>query len=179
MRSVSKCTSAVHRAPTGGGGEPDQRTALSGTGRDPETRPSDRVASAHPVRARAVSPVAYEVRDGKARYDGRTLSQWVPEIMQRLVGRCLWATEDLVAARHSADDTEVAPRVACSLAQQAAEKAIKAMLVSSALDDATSRDAGPVELDVAPDERRQHGLPLRPTSRPRRPPPAAGSCGGP
>ena len=35
-----------------------------------------------------------------------------------------WAAEDLVAARHSADDTEVAARVACSLAQQAAEKAI-------------------------------------------------------
>ena len=45
-----------------------------------------------------------------------------------------WAAEDLVAARHSADDTEVAPRVACSLAQQAAEKAIKALVVSSDLD---------------------------------------------
>ena len=45
-----------------------------------------------------------------------------------------WADEDLVAARHSADDTEVAPRVACSLAQQAAEKAIKALVVSSDLD---------------------------------------------
>ncbi len=45
-----------------------------------------------------------------------------------------WAAEDLVAARHSADDAEVAPRVACSLAQQAAEKAIKALVVSSDLD---------------------------------------------
>jgi HEPN domain-containing protein len=45
-----------------------------------------------------------------------------------------WAAEDLVAARHSADDREVAPRVACSLAQQAAEKAIKALVVSSDLD---------------------------------------------
>ena len=45
-----------------------------------------------------------------------------------------WAAEDLVAARHSAADTEVAPRVACSLAQQAAEKAIKALVVSSDLD---------------------------------------------
>ena len=45
-----------------------------------------------------------------------------------------WAAEDLVAARHSADDTDVAPRVACSLAQQAAEKAIKALVVSSDLD---------------------------------------------
>ncbi len=32
-----------------------------------------------------MSPVIYEVRDGKARYDGRTLSEWVPEIVQRLV----------------------------------------------------------------------------------------------
>ena len=45
-----------------------------------------------------------------------------------------WAAEDLVAARHSAADSEVAPRVACSLAQQAAEKAIKALVVSSDLD---------------------------------------------
>ena len=32
-----------------------------------------------------MSPVAYEVRDGKARYDDRTLAEWVPEIVQRLV----------------------------------------------------------------------------------------------
>ena len=32
-----------------------------------------------------MSPVTYEERDGKARYDGRTLSEWVPEIVQRLV----------------------------------------------------------------------------------------------
>ena len=32
-----------------------------------------------------MSQVTYEVRDGKARYDGRTLSEWVPEIVQRLV----------------------------------------------------------------------------------------------
>jgi len=29
-----------------------------------------------------------------------------------------WANEDLVAARHSAADAEIAPRVACGLAQQ-------------------------------------------------------------
>ncbi len=45
-----------------------------------------------------------------------------------------WADEDLFAARHSANDVEVASRVACSLAQQAAEKAIKALVVSSDLD---------------------------------------------
>jgi len=32
-----------------------------------------------------MSPVTYEVRDGKARYDGRTLSEWEPEIVPRLV----------------------------------------------------------------------------------------------
>ena len=32
-----------------------------------------------------MSPVTYEVRDGKDCYDGLTLSQWVPEIVQRLV----------------------------------------------------------------------------------------------
>ena len=31
-----------------------------------------------------MSPLAYEVRDGKARYDDRTLAEWVPEIVQRL-----------------------------------------------------------------------------------------------
>ncbi len=45
-----------------------------------------------------------------------------------------WAAEDLLAAEHSASDTDIAPRVACSLAQQAAEKAIKALVVSSDLD---------------------------------------------
>lgn len=45
-----------------------------------------------------------------------------------------WADEDLVAAGHSAVDAEVAPRVACGLAQQAAEKAIKALLVAADVD---------------------------------------------
>lgn len=45
-----------------------------------------------------------------------------------------WAGEDLVAARHSAADAEIASRVACGLAQQAAEKAIKALLVAADLD---------------------------------------------
>lgn len=45
-----------------------------------------------------------------------------------------WANEDLVAAGHSAADADVAPRVACGLAQQAAEKAIKALLVASDMD---------------------------------------------
>lgn len=45
-----------------------------------------------------------------------------------------WANEDLVAAGHNAADAEIAPRVACGLAQQAAEKAIKALLVASDTD---------------------------------------------
>ncbi|MGH8979399.1 MAG: HEPN domain-containing protein [Acidimicrobiales bacterium] len=45
-----------------------------------------------------------------------------------------WANEDLAAARHSAADSEIASRVACGLAQQAAEKAIKALLVASDVD---------------------------------------------
>ena len=45
-----------------------------------------------------------------------------------------WADEDLVAAKHSAAYADVAPRVACGLAQQAAEKAIKALLVASDMD---------------------------------------------
>lgn len=45
-----------------------------------------------------------------------------------------WAGEDLVAARHSASDSEIAPRIACGLAQQAAEKAIKALVVLDGVD---------------------------------------------
>jgi HEPN domain-containing protein len=45
-----------------------------------------------------------------------------------------WANEDLLAARHSSADAEIAPRVACGLAQQAAEKAVKALLVAADID---------------------------------------------
>ncbi len=45
-----------------------------------------------------------------------------------------WADEDLVAAGHNAADAEIAPRVACSLARQAAEKAIEALLVAADVD---------------------------------------------
>lgn len=34
-----------------------------------------------------MSSVAYEVRDGKAIYDGRTLAEWVPDVVGRLVER--------------------------------------------------------------------------------------------
>jgi len=34
-----------------------------------------------------MSSVAYEVRAGKALYDGRTLAEWVPDVVHRLVER--------------------------------------------------------------------------------------------
>lgn len=34
-----------------------------------------------------MSSVAYEVRDGKATYDGRTLAEWVPDVVRQLVER--------------------------------------------------------------------------------------------
>lgn len=51
-----------------------------------------------------------------------------------------WASEDLLAAERTAGDADVAPRVACGLAQQAAEKAIKALLVFSDIDPPRSHD---------------------------------------
>ena len=45
-----------------------------------------------------------------------------------------WAQEDLKAAEHIADDDEVVPRAACVFAHQAAEKAIKALLVARGTD---------------------------------------------
>ncbi len=35
-----------------------------------------------------MSSVTYEVRDGKAIYDGRTLAEWVPEVVDALVRCC-------------------------------------------------------------------------------------------
>ena len=34
-----------------------------------------------------MSSVAYEVRGGKAVYEGRTLAEWVPDVVHRLVER--------------------------------------------------------------------------------------------
>ena len=48
--------------------------------------------------------------------------------------------EDLFAARHNVADAEVAPRVACGLAHQAAKKAIKALLVVANVDPPKSHD---------------------------------------
>jgi len=33
-----------------------------------------------------MSPVAFELRDGKARYDDRTLAEWVPDVVDLVVG---------------------------------------------------------------------------------------------
>jgi HEPN domain-containing protein len=45
-----------------------------------------------------------------------------------------WAEEDLEVARHIAADTSLVPRGACAWAHQAAEKAIKALLVDRDVD---------------------------------------------
>ena len=35
-----------------------------------------------------MSPVTFEVRDGKARYDDRTFAEWVPDVVDLVVGVC-------------------------------------------------------------------------------------------
>ena len=35
-----------------------------------------------------MSSLAYEVRNGKARYGGRTLAEWVPDVVEAIVGAC-------------------------------------------------------------------------------------------
>jgi HEPN domain-containing protein len=57
------------------------------------------------------------------------------ERLRREVWRWLrLAREDLAAARHLADAADLPHRVACLLAQQSAEKAIKAVLVAEDVD---------------------------------------------
>lgn len=51
-----------------------------------------------------------------------------------------WAEQDLTAAQHAAADAEVVPRVACTWAHQAAEKALKALLVAGGTDPARTHD---------------------------------------
>jgi len=41
-----------------------------------------------PPGAWVMSPVGYEVRDGKARYDGRTLAECVPDVVDLVVAAC-------------------------------------------------------------------------------------------
>jgi HEPN domain-containing protein len=58
-----------------------------------------------------------------------------PERLRREVWRWLrLAREDMAAAEHLAEAAHLPHRVACLLAQQAAEKAIKAVLVAEDLD---------------------------------------------
>ena len=62
---------------------------------------------------------------------------------ERLAEVALWiryAREDLVAAEAMVGHPDVAPRHACFLAQQAAEKALKAVLVFSQIDFAFRHD---------------------------------------
>jgi predicted nucleotidyltransferase len=50
--------------------------------------PLDKRAYLSSARARAMSATTYQVRDGKALYAGRTLAQWVPEIVEAVVQAC-------------------------------------------------------------------------------------------
>lgn len=50
------------------------------------------------------------------------------------------AQEDLTVARHSAADPELVARAACTWAHQAAEKALKALLVAEGIDPPKSHD---------------------------------------
>jgi HEPN domain-containing protein len=45
-----------------------------------------------------------------------------------------WANEDLVLAEHTSTDVDLVPRGACIWAHQAAEKAIKALLIARDID---------------------------------------------
>ena len=56
-----------------------------------------------------------------------------PEHLQETRRWLQYAQEDLEAAKHVLDDPFMAPRHGCLLAQQAAEKALKAALVFSRL----------------------------------------------
>jgi HEPN domain-containing protein len=51
-----------------------------------------------------------------------------------------WAEEDLQLAIHVIGDSELAPRGACTWAHQAAEKALKALLVAKDLDPPRTHD---------------------------------------
>lgn len=57
------------------------------------------------------------------------------ELIKGVARRWLrWSDEDLVAARHTAADEDIPPRVACAHAQQSAEKAIKSLLIAKDID---------------------------------------------
>lgn len=59
----------------------------------------------------------------------------VPRELADLAARWIsWAIEDLTLAEHAAADDGVVPRGACAWAHQAAEKAVKALLIARGLD---------------------------------------------
>ncbi|MEW6400091.1 MAG: HEPN domain-containing protein [Bacillota bacterium] len=62
------------------------------------------------------------------------MSERDPEHLAEVRRWLTYAQEDLTAARRLAHDEDVAPRQACWLAQQAAEKALKAALCSAQVD---------------------------------------------
>lgn len=58
-----------------------------------------------------------------------------PESLTSRVQRWLrWAEEDLTLAEHTGEDHELLPRGACMWAHQAAEKALKALVVAQGID---------------------------------------------
>ena len=78
-----------------------------------------------------MSPVAYEVRDGKARYDGRTLAEWVPDLMDLVVGAC--SPEELllfgsVARGDDGPDSDLDLSVVCSSIDYAKRHELEAKL---------------------------------------------------
>src|SRR5205807_1081555 len=65
----------------------------------------------------------------------RVVRSSVPPDRREVAKRWLrWATEDLMLAEHTAADEELVARGACIWAHQAAEKAIKALLIARDVD---------------------------------------------
>ena len=64
------------------------------------------------------------------------------ELRQRALRWLRWAEEDLVTAQTLLDAGHVVPRGACSAAHQAAEKALKSLLVDADVDPPKTHDLG-------------------------------------
>jgi len=71
--------------------------------------------------------LTYEVRDGKAPW---CMAEPHDAALSESRRWLRWAREDLMLAQHALADPEVVRRGSCTWAHQAAEKALKALLVS-------------------------------------------------
>ena len=81
-----------------------------------------------------MSPVAYEVRGGKAVYDGRTLAEWVPEVVDALVRAC--DPEEVllfgsVARGDDGPDSDLDLMVVCSSIDYAKRHELEAQLYAA------------------------------------------------